>query len=258
MERDLIEEYLSQLRSSLLTSPRQAQLILAEAEDHLRESVAAGLAAGETELEAQQAAIASFGSVRAVVLAHAAGRHGRVFAVVADVVLAAWKLVAVYLLADFAAWVAYQLLAAPIGRVLGDPPVVSATAVCIKGCDGLSASQRFVGVAAFQYPTSVLWIGAGAIGLALLAAFTLIRLWQRRSGRVRSLLLGSYAPMPGAIIFFGVAALIVYSWARSEAPWYSAPDLVVALIAAVVVAVGYLIALGWALVRKPRPVVASA
>ena len=41
MERDLIGEYLTQLRARLLTSPRQAQLILDEAEDHLRESVAA-------------------------------------------------------------------------------------------------------------------------------------------------------------------------------------------------------------------------
>jgi hypothetical protein len=38
MERDQIAEYLDQLRSSLLTSRRRAQLIGDEAEDHLRES----------------------------------------------------------------------------------------------------------------------------------------------------------------------------------------------------------------------------
>jgi hypothetical protein len=41
-----VDEYLSQLRASLRTRPAQASEILAEAEDHLRESVAAGLRAG--------------------------------------------------------------------------------------------------------------------------------------------------------------------------------------------------------------------
>ena len=43
---------------------------MAEAEDHLRETAAAGVAAGMTEIEAQEAAISAFGSVRAVVRAH--------------------------------------------------------------------------------------------------------------------------------------------------------------------------------------------
>ena len=63
-----IEQYLGQLRARL--RGREAGLILAEAEDHLREDVAAGLAAGLTTEEAQYAAISSFGSVRSVVRAH--------------------------------------------------------------------------------------------------------------------------------------------------------------------------------------------
>jgi hypothetical protein len=66
--REPIEQYLSELRARL--RGRDAVLILAEAEDHLREDVAAGLAAGLTAQEAQHAAISSFGSVRAVVRAH--------------------------------------------------------------------------------------------------------------------------------------------------------------------------------------------
>jgi hypothetical protein len=65
-----MEEYLDQLRASLPTRPGETSRILAEAEDHLRETVAAGLAAGLTEVEAQEAAISAFGSVRAVVRAH--------------------------------------------------------------------------------------------------------------------------------------------------------------------------------------------
>ena len=50
------EEYLDQIYASLRTTPREARRIIAEAEDHLRESVEAGLAAGLTERAAQEAA----------------------------------------------------------------------------------------------------------------------------------------------------------------------------------------------------------
>ena len=74
---DPVEAYLDQLYVSLRTTPREARRIIAEAEDHLRESVAAGLAAGLTERDAQEAAISSFGSARAVVRAHARGSRPR-------------------------------------------------------------------------------------------------------------------------------------------------------------------------------------
>jgi len=61
-----VEDYLRELRASLRTPPEKTSRILAEAEDRLHESVAAGL----TYAEAAEAAISSFGSVRAVVRAH--------------------------------------------------------------------------------------------------------------------------------------------------------------------------------------------
>ena len=64
--RDLIDAYLDELRRGLRVLPGEAEMILAEAEDHLRETAAAGLAVGMTEREAQEAAISSFGPVRAV------------------------------------------------------------------------------------------------------------------------------------------------------------------------------------------------
>ena len=71
MERDHIAEYLDQLRSSLLTSRRRAQLILDEAEDHLRESAAAARKAGHlSDAAAQQAAIDAFGPAQQVTRAH--------------------------------------------------------------------------------------------------------------------------------------------------------------------------------------------
>ena len=62
---DLITGYLAELGAGLRVPTAEAELILAEAEDHLFETAAAGMGAGMTEREAQQAAISSFGPVRA-------------------------------------------------------------------------------------------------------------------------------------------------------------------------------------------------
>jgi len=84
--QDLIAAYLRELRATLRTP--EAGLVLAEAEDHLRESVAAGRAIGMTQREAQEAAISAFGPVRAVVRAH----HRRPRQLAADLVMAGLKL----------------------------------------------------------------------------------------------------------------------------------------------------------------------
>jgi hypothetical protein len=84
-EADLVTVYLGELRAKLRTP--DAELVLAEAEDHLRESVAAGLAIGMSERYAPVAAISSFGAVRGVVRAHNLTSKQ----VAADLVLAALK-----------------------------------------------------------------------------------------------------------------------------------------------------------------------
>jgi hypothetical protein len=84
--QDLIGAYLAELRAKLRTP--DAELVLAEADDHLRESVAAGLAIGMSEREAREAAISAFGSVRAVVRAHTFRKDQ----LAAGLVLAALKL----------------------------------------------------------------------------------------------------------------------------------------------------------------------
>ena len=86
---DPIAGYLEELCAGLRVPADEAELIVAEAEDHLRETAAAGLAIGMTEPEAQEAAISSFGPVRAVVRAH---RRRAVTATAAA--MAAWKLAA--------------------------------------------------------------------------------------------------------------------------------------------------------------------
>lgn len=84
-----VEDYLRQLRASLHAPPLETVRILAEAEDHLAESVAAGLAAGLSETEAAEAAISSFGSVRAVVRAHQT-RRSRAVAALSRLAMTVW------------------------------------------------------------------------------------------------------------------------------------------------------------------------
>ena len=84
---DLIAGYLAKLGAGLRVPAAEAELIVAEAEDHLRETAAAGMEIGMTKLEAQEAAISVFGPVRAVVRAH---RRRAVTAAAAA--MAAWKL----------------------------------------------------------------------------------------------------------------------------------------------------------------------
>ena len=86
---DLIDGYLAELGAGLRVPAAEAELILAEAEDHLRETAAAGLETGMTRLAAQQAAISSFGPVRTVVRA-----HRRRTVTVDEAAMAAWKLAA--------------------------------------------------------------------------------------------------------------------------------------------------------------------
>ena len=56
MTGDLIYSYLAELKATLRTPPERTAEILAEAEDHLRESAATGVAIGMTQREAQEAA----------------------------------------------------------------------------------------------------------------------------------------------------------------------------------------------------------
>ena len=121
---DPVEEYLDLLYTRLRTSPRRARRVLAEAEDHLREAVADGLSAGMTEREAQDAAISSFGSVRAVVRAHDARlRRFPALAVLGDLAMSAWTLAGVGLLAIGVSGLVAEVMNAAFGpRFVGAIP----------------------------------------------------------------------------------------------------------------------------------------
>jgi hypothetical protein len=195
---DLITAYLAELRAGLWVPADEAELIVAEAEDHLCETAAAGLAIGMTELEAQQAAISSFGPVRAVIRAH---RRRAVTA--GEVVIAAWKLTG--------------LLAVTVGAgglaavFLLHSPLVWATGIwAVQGGPGVCQCSISVmpidGPAEMALPFAAMAAG----GLALLAARRLAarRLAARRLARRGTPGRDRLSPAVTASFFLLVSALL--------------------------------------------------
>ncbi len=178
---DPVEDYLDLLYTRLRVMPREARRILAEAEDHLQEAVAEGLAAGLTEREAQEQAISSFGSVRAVVRAHDARlRRLPAIATLCDLALSAWKLLSIGLLAVGAS----GLVAAIMNKVLGGQFVggtargTSYPAAACRGWLADNPAAHSCAQAAWM-ETSVdavtIRIFVGIVGLGLLAVYRLVR-----------------------------------------------------------------------------------
>jgi hypothetical protein len=156
----LIEEYLRQLRAGLRTRPEETSRILAEAEDHLHESMAAGLAAGLTETEAAEAAISSFGSVRAVVRAHQTPR-GQAAAALGGLVMAIWLLAGTLL-----AW------CLPVGLVMVVMIIATNPPIWGPGRDPSPAQPAY------------LLVACGLLGLTMLGTYPRVRRFLQRSAAV--------------------------------------------------------------------------
>lgn len=209
-----VDEYLRQLRASLRT--RYADRIVAEAEDHLRETVAAGLAAGLTEHEAQEAAISAFGSVRAVVRAHAArpgnlvkGRTPR--EILTDLVLSAWQLGGIGLAAIGASGVVVALMNATLGRAFtGQAPagVTFAKADCAYWMAAWTGTHDCARAAMLEASSDavVLRLIGGLAGVAVLEGYFLARYVMRRRGYEPGVPLAGYFPLLAACVFGAGAA----------------------------------------------------
>lgn len=194
---DPIGQYLTQLRTRLRVPRHEAELILAEAEDHLRETAATGLAAGMTGREAQEAAISSFGSVQAVVRAHEVSRTRT--AAVLDLVMAAWKLGALGLLTIGASGLVVAFMNAVFGRAfVGAAP--SGTTFDAGACRywlSIWPGAHSCAQAAMLESSSdavSLRVGAGMAGLVALAGYLLARRYLRRRGLGREVLAVRFFP----------------------------------------------------------------
>jgi hypothetical protein len=245
--RDLIEEYLSDLRASLQLAPQDAELVVAEAEDHLRETAACGLAAGMTGPEAQLAAISAFGPVTAVVRAHAARPAGFIrgrtpAAVLGDLILAGWKLAGTGLAAVGVSGLVVLVMNLAFGRAFtGQAPAGMSfgKADCAHWMS-LWPGARTCATAHMLEASSdavVLRIGAGAMGVALLVAYGVVRYVQRRRGRGPVVVLAGYFPLLAAAVFgagaLGLAVAQLTGFAITQGPGtYLSGALVAAAAAA--------------------------
>jgi hypothetical protein len=260
--RDLIDAYLDELRRGLRVLPGEAELILAEAEDHLRETAAAGLAVGMTEQEAQEAAISSFGAVRAVTRAHLARAAGD-GTILASVVMTAWKLVSLLLLAAGVSGMAMVVLAGFTRRVSGPAPLVLAgtgphqTTFYHLAFNPVSGVWTQVAGLSDQHPAyisggTITWLAQpfpgwhasvllAVAGAVLLACYGLVR---RRS--LPPPLAGLFPAVAVSVFGAITLALLVLGW-RVQAGDYDFRPVVAACLA---VTLGYAVRLGQVLLRQ--------
>lgn len=235
---ELIEEYLDLLYAELRAAPREARRILAEAEDHLREGMAEGLAAGLTEREAAEHAISSFGSVRAVVRAHEQRpRRVPVAALLSDLALAAWQLAAIGLVAVGASGLVTLVMNHAFGRqfVGGIHTAAGLSAAdCRYYLAGWPAAHS-CGQAWMMEISSdavTLRVFAGLAGLVLLAGYLLARRWVPRA------LPAGFVPAVAAAVFGTAAAGLTWLAVAGRAagagngPGFYASGALVALVAA--------------------------
>jgi hypothetical protein len=211
MPNDPVEHYLGQLRAGLRVAPQEAELILAEAEDHIRETVASGLAAGLTEREAQEAAISAFGSVRAVIRAHESrpanlARGRTAAAVLGDLFMAAWKLGGVGLTAIGASGLVVALMNHTLGpSFTGQVPagVTFPRASCAYWMAAWPDAHSCAQAAMLESSRDnvVLRVAAGIAGVALLGAYAVVRHLLRRRGRGQAVLLAGYFPLMATCVF---------------------------------------------------------
>jgi hypothetical protein len=217
--RDLIEEYLSDLRARLELAPDDAELVVAEAEDHLRETAACGVATGMTEHEAHLAAISAFGSVAAVVRAHASRPAGFMrgrspVAILGDLILAGWKLAGTGLIAVGISGLVVLLMNLAFGRAftgLAPAGVSFQKADCAYWMSLWPGAHNCATAHMLEASSDevVLRVAAGVMGVALLVAFSIVRYAQRRRGRGPVVVLAGYFPLLAAGVFsvgaFGLA-----------------------------------------------------
>jgi hypothetical protein len=214
--RDLIEEYLTELRGRLELAAEEADLVVAEAEDHLRETEACGLATGITQHEAQQAAISAFGSITAVVRAHASRPDGFIrgrtpAAILGDLILAGWKLGATGLIAVGISGLLVQIMNYTLGRAFtGQAPagVAFEKVSCAYWMSQWPGAHTCATAHLLEASSDavVLRIAAGALGAALFAGYVLVRYVQRRYRMGPAVVLAGYFPLLAATAF-GTAAL---------------------------------------------------
>jgi hypothetical protein len=196
VNRDLIADYLAELRAGLRTAPVRTAEIIAEAEDHLRESAAARRAGGVGEEAAQRAAVTAFGPVKQVIRAH----RPPLSAYAAAAALPACLLLGGYL-----------LLSALLGGILLWSEIVTSggplTPVTVsQNPQGNHPVTELIRTETpYAAPVTAIFGGCVLAGVLLVAGFLLVRRCHRRSGRV-------LAPLPRGLFPMAAAMGLLAFW----------------------------------------------
>lgn len=235
---DLIAGYLAELGARLRTPPERTAEIVAETEDHLRSSAAAGEAFGLTERDAQEAAIAAFGPVRDVVRAH----RRPASATLAEVGTAAMRLAGVYVLAISCTGLALTIL-----RML-----LLHSTVTSRGMTTMEAPVDSV-------PTIVALATCAASGLTLLAGYRRAARRRTRGARRRgdgmpAGSLGGYFPLVAALSILAAAPFVILAVHALRVPgtgiqWAPGWSVTV-LYATVALVAGYMVQMLRLIVRQ--------
>ena len=245
---DLVARYLDELRAKLRTP--DADLVLAEAEDHLRESVAAGLAIGMSEREAQEAAISAFGPVPAVVRAHTFRSRQLAAGLVTTALKLGWT--------GMFAVAASGLVAAAMNRVFGRGFVGGApagTRYSPAQCQhwlsiwhGAYGCAQAAMLESSSDAVSLRVIGGGLGGLALFGGYLLVLRYWRRGGS-RGLPRGFFPLTAAAIFAAGALALTVCTFTGGPLGVPAGPG---AYLSGAITALAFAIAFGVRALRATR------
>jgi hypothetical protein len=199
MSGDPIADYLSELRAGLRTAPARTAEILAEAEDHLRESAAAVRQAGHlSEAAAQRAAIEAFGPAHQVTRAH----RPPLTAFAAAAGLKAWPLLSIYVLLSAVAGALslWRETASSGGRSIA---VVTVTSPSPGGRP--TTMLELVGT---THPgqAAAVFGGCALAGVLLVAGFLVVGRRGRRSGLALVRLPRGFVPLVAAfaLVVFGM------------------------------------------------------
>ena len=190
MSGDPIADYLAELRAGLRTAPARTAEILAEAEDHLRESAAAARQAGHlSEAAAQRAAIEAFGPARQVTRAH----RPPLTAFAAAAGLKAWPLLAVYVLLSA---VAGALLLWRETVTWGGRSIAAVTVISPSPGGRPATALEFVGTDPGQ--AAAVFGGCALAEVLLVVGFLVVGRRGRRSGLALVRLPRGFVPLVAA------------------------------------------------------------
>jgi hypothetical protein len=210
---ELVEDYLDQVLLTLSGPPRHVRHTLAEVEAHLHDAVAAELALGKSQADAERAAVARMGPVRAVT-GRSAGFARPSAAAVRRAALAGSLVGGVALVAyGISAAISWALAAMRGGTFVTAPfpPGSYTSSDCARWQAGDPSAHGCVAAMTADHVGDIVLQGfaGGIVGvLALLAFWSMRRRWQDR-GTLTALPVGS-AEAVGFIlaVLVSVAGLI--------------------------------------------------